>query len=53
MIAWTPLPHRRLTVNAGASFGMPALTPTTRAIYMSSGGVDDVAGDHLLDLVGL
>ena len=38
-IACTPLPHSRLTVNAGASFGMPALIPTTRAMYMSSGAV--------------
>src|SRR5450755_3854649 len=38
-IACTPLPHRRLTVNTGASLGMPALIPTTRAMYMSSGAV--------------
>ncbi len=36
-IAWTPVPHRRLTVNAGTSLGMPAFIPTTRAMYMSSG----------------
>src|SRR3954447_19323538 len=38
-IAWTPVPHSRLTVTAGASFGTPALIPTTRAMYMSSGAV--------------
>ena len=30
--AWTPVPHRRLTVKAGVSFGMPAFMPTTRAM---------------------
>ena len=30
-IACRPLPHRRLTVSAGDSFGIPALIPTTRA----------------------
>ena len=38
-IACTPVPHRRLTVKAGASLGTPALMPTTRAMYMSSGAV--------------
>src|SRR3954452_11710223 len=38
-IACTPVPQRRLTVNAGASLGTPALIPTTRAMYMSSGAV--------------
>ena len=33
----TPVPQRRLTVNAGTSLGMPDLMPTTRAMYMSSG----------------
>ena len=36
-IACTPVPHRRLTVNAGTSLGMPAFIATTRAMYMSSG----------------
>jgi hypothetical protein len=36
-IACTPVPHSRFTVNAGVSFGIPALMPTTRAMYMSSG----------------
>src|SRR5207244_1856771 len=34
-----PVPHRRLTVNAGVSFGRPAFIPTTRAMYMSAGSV--------------
>jgi hypothetical protein len=38
-IACTPVPHSRLTVKAGVSLGMPAFTPTTRAMYMSSGAV--------------
>ena len=38
-IACTPVPQRRLTVNAGVSFGMPAFIPTTRAMYMSAGSV--------------
>src|ERR671922_2823298 len=33
----TPVPQSRLTVTAGTSLGMPALMPTTRAMYMSSG----------------
>ena len=28
---WIPDPHRRLTVRAGTSTGMPALSPTWRA----------------------
>ena len=39
MIVWTPVPHRRLTVTAGDSLGIPAFMPTTRAMYMSSGAV--------------
>src|SRR5579859_3934372 len=39
MIACTPEPHRRLTVSAGVSTGMPALIMATREIYMSLGSV--------------
>src|SRR5262249_9419970 len=38
-IACTPVPHRRLTVYAGTSFGTPAFIPTTRAMYMSAASV--------------
>src|SRR5436190_419740 len=38
-IACTPVPHRRFTVNAGVSCGIPAFIPTTRAMYMSAGSV--------------
>ena len=36
-MACTPVPHRRFTVKAGTSFGIPAFIATTRAMYMSSG----------------
>src|SRR5215469_7271549 len=38
-IACSPLPHRRLTVNAGVSTGRPPLTAATRLRYMSRASV--------------
>src|SRR5262249_44150911 len=37
--ACKPEPHRRLTVSAGVSTGMPASTAATRETYMSRGSV--------------
>ena len=53
-IAWTPVPHRRLTVKAGVSFGIPALMPDdARHVHVLGRRVDDVAEDDLLDLLRL
>jgi hypothetical protein len=38
-MACTPVPHSRLTLYPGASFGTPAFMPTTRPMYISPGSV--------------
>ncbi len=41
----------RLTVMAGTSSGMPALSSAWRAVFWPEAGLDDVAEDDLVELV--